>query len=712
MKLLLLALAGLAGSASAACPNMCSGHGSCGNDDVCHCYQDWLNGDEDGGDCSKRSCPYGNAWVDTPSAQNKAHALAECSNRGICDRDSGDCQCFDGYTGSACRRTVCPNDCSGHGTCEYLKELRNDLGDDFKHTGDKPTTDQFQHELTLMWDSHKSRACVCDPKWTDIDCSRRMCPKGNYALYYDAGMGDTDGSSAGSNVYQEVQTIEVTAQCNIPVSGDSTGSRVWGLDATGAYTVTMGGTAQAGTAASNTLTLTTGSDAAAAALAAGDVVVSATSRVAGGFAYATVASATTGASPVVITLNEAVGTVFAANEVLTIIPKAKAYFCNNVEFALTFRSTLNEEFTTKTLRQTDSASTVQDAINSLPNKVIQEASVSRASTTSAFVGDGTAGTTAEKTTYKVTFFGSMNTGDQYALECRTKPCGAGCNPRISNSLDAQVMANSYAFDTYDMEDSDYSGKVYGVSATTTTDATITLTAAKCPGGLVAGMHAVGGSLVAQDGAEVASLTDASGACIVTLTGVPTGKAAQNDLITFMPATVITLVATAPANSRYLDLSQGPATATGVNFASTTANLALAAVQAKMPAVGDQVYAASSVSGGASAGTAAFAAVAYVTAVSGSLITFDQPTTAVFTAADILVFQRAASTYNYGVSRDVTKAGSCTVTDDNVLDTNAAKKPKALNTECSTRGHCAYDSGICQCFEGYTDEYCSTQAALI
>ena len=36
---------------------------------------------------------------------------------------------------------------------------------------------------------------------------------------------------------------------------------------------------------------------------------------------------------------------------------------------------------------------------------------------------------------------------------------------------------------------------------------------------------------------------------------------------------------------------------------------------------------------------------------------------------------------------------------------------AVNWECSGRGECGED-GVCECYEGYTDEYCSTKTAII
>jgi hypothetical protein len=71
------------------------------------------------------SCRFeaGRAWADVPTSATTAHAYAECSNRGSCDRSSGTCTCFTGFTGPACNRMSCPNDCSGHGVCHSIKNM-------------------------------------------------------------------------------------------------------------------------------------------------------------------------------------------------------------------------------------------------------------------------------------------------------------------------------------------------------------------------------------------------------------------------------------------------------------------------------------------------------------------------------------------------------------------------------------------------------------
>ena len=50
-------------------------------------------------------CPSATAWVDKPFALESAHQLAICSNAGSCDYSSGNCICFDGFTGIACERS-------------------------------------------------------------------------------------------------------------------------------------------------------------------------------------------------------------------------------------------------------------------------------------------------------------------------------------------------------------------------------------------------------------------------------------------------------------------------------------------------------------------------------------------------------------------------------------------------------------------------------
>jgi len=197
-------------SVQAECPNACSSHGRCGAYDACQCYRNW-----GGNDCSERICQFGNAHVDTPKGDldasggqltdpstlvvvgdnifpkgtyeqyprmedsdgnqltNTAHAYSECSNKGICDRSSGTCDCFEGYEGSACQRASCPMSsngvCSGHGTCKTIGELASDNNDN----------------VYRLWDEDKTMGCDCDAGYSGADCSNRVCKYGADPLYYD-----------------------------------------------------------------------------------------------------------------------------------------------------------------------------------------------------------------------------------------------------------------------------------------------------------------------------------------------------------------------------------------------------------------------------------------------------------------------------------------------------------------------------------------------
>jgi len=100
---------------------------------------------------------------------NTAHYYMECSNKGICDRGTGECDCFEGYEGSSCQRASCPNDCSGHGTCEHVKTL---AAQDFGNIYD-------------LWDAEMTMGCKCDAGYSGPDCSSRDCKYGIDPLYVD-----------------------------------------------------------------------------------------------------------------------------------------------------------------------------------------------------------------------------------------------------------------------------------------------------------------------------------------------------------------------------------------------------------------------------------------------------------------------------------------------------------------------------------------------
>lgn len=167
--------------AHAQCPNYCSGHGMCdtaGGSEQCLCYKGWMDAD-----CSERECPFEIAWTDEPDHDGEWHNYAECANRGICDRELGECVCFEGYTGKTCQRETCPNDCSGHGTCEYIEDLQyNAHGPNGRAevgiSADARTVN-FGYLVEENWAHRHYMGCKCDPGYTEFDCSRRMCPRSN-----------------------------------------------------------------------------------------------------------------------------------------------------------------------------------------------------------------------------------------------------------------------------------------------------------------------------------------------------------------------------------------------------------------------------------------------------------------------------------------------------------------------------------------------------
>ena len=102
----------------------CSGHGLCDQSTyTCQCYEGWT-----GFDCQHQQCPFGPAWFDDATSNDVAHGLAECSNRGQCDRFYGICKCDPDFEGAACERMVCPNGCQGRGECLTLAEIADRYG--------------------------------------------------------------------------------------------------------------------------------------------------------------------------------------------------------------------------------------------------------------------------------------------------------------------------------------------------------------------------------------------------------------------------------------------------------------------------------------------------------------------------------------------------------------------------------------------------------
>jgi len=136
------------------------------------------------------------------------HQSAECSNKGICQRDTGTCLCQAGYEGKSCERQSCPNACSNNGRCVSMSTsaAMQDPGELITSCstnmicggGGSCTTPDYSncrttYQYSDIWDSEMVYGCICDEGYHGSDCSLRNCPKGDDPL---TGMAaDTNGVS-------------------------------------------------------------------------------------------------------------------------------------------------------------------------------------------------------------------------------------------------------------------------------------------------------------------------------------------------------------------------------------------------------------------------------------------------------------------------------------------------------------------------------------
>ena len=136
--------------------SICSGHGAVGSASngtlACFCFPRWS-----GPNCEIPNCGL-------------------CVN-GDCVGEVGTqevrCQCHPHYSGPACDMRVCPNDCSGHGTCSKQGVCYCD----YLWTGEGCAERQCPNNCSGRG-ACVNNVCQCDEGWESIDCHIRSCPLG------------------------------------------------------------------------------------------------------------------------------------------------------------------------------------------------------------------------------------------------------------------------------------------------------------------------------------------------------------------------------------------------------------------------------------------------------------------------------------------------------------------------------------------------------